>query len=164
MASGRSMTHAPFRDVPQSDYRLLRSEKKRGKVILALRTDKPEAELYLYDVLGLTYHKRAELKWPAHLKLAETLNSKIEEILNKSSILLDDLGGIVIFKGPGSFTGLRIGMSVANALAYAQNIPIVARGGEAWLTTAIKDLQTGQTDKIAIPEYGAPANITQPRK
>jgi tRNA threonylcarbamoyladenosine biosynthesis protein TsaB len=128
--------------------------------ILAIRTDKPEAELYL-----LEGNKRlSEIKWQAHLKLAETLNSKVEEILNKSSISYKDLNGIAVFKGPGSFTGLRIGMSVANALAYAENIPIVAREGEGWLRQSANDLMAGETDKIAIPEYGSPAHITQPRK
>jgi len=44
------MTHALSHGIPQSDYRLLHPEKKRGTVILALRTDKPEAELYLFDL------------------------------------------------------------------------------------------------------------------
>lgn len=129
-------------------------------IILALRTDKPEAELYLYD----DNKKLAGLKWQAHLKLAETLNSKIEEILNKSSISLYDLGGIAIFKGPGSFTGLRIGMSVANGLAYAQNLTIAARVGDDWLKNSIQDLLDGQNDKIAVPDYGAPARTTKPKK
>ncbi len=128
--------------------------------ILALRTDKPEAELYLYD----DDKKLTEIKWDAHLKVAETLNSKIEEILNKLSISYDELDGIAIFKGPGSFTGLRIGISVANALAYAQSIPIVARSGENWRKQAIKDLQTGKNDKIAALDYGAAAHITMPKK
>ena len=129
-------------------------------IILAIRTDKPEAELYVYDgqkMLG-------QAKWQAHLKLAETLNSKIEEILNKSSISYEDLEGIAIFKGPGSFTGLRIGMSVANALAYSQKIPIISRGGEEWLEQATKDLEAGKNDKVALPEYGAPPHVTKPKK
>jgi tRNA threonylcarbamoyladenosine biosynthesis protein TsaB len=128
--------------------------------ILALRTDKPEAELYIYD----GYKKLAEIKWQAHLKLAETLNSEIDKILNKLSISYDDLNGVAIYKGPGSFTGLRIGMSVANALAYAQSIPIVAKTGEDWIKKSIEALQSGKNDKIALPKYGGPPHITQPRK
>ena len=129
-------------------------------IILAIRTDKPEAELYIYD----GSEKLAEIKWQAHLKLAETLNTKIKGILNKSSISLAGLDGIAVYKGPGSFTGLRIGMSVANALAYAQSITIVARGGQNWLEQSIKDLQAGQNDTIALPEYGAPVRVTKPKK
>jgi tRNA threonylcarbamoyladenosine biosynthesis protein TsaB len=128
--------------------------------ILVLRTDKPEAELYIYD----GDKKLAELKWQAHLKLAETLNFKIEEILDLSSISYDSLDAIAIYKGPGSFTGLRIGMSVANAIAYAQNIPIAAKSGDDWIKQSIQDLQSGQNDKIAIPEYGGPAYTTKPKK
>jgi tRNA threonylcarbamoyladenosine biosynthesis protein TsaB len=128
--------------------------------ILILRTDKPEAEIYIYD----GDKKFAEIRWEAHLKLAETLNSKIEEILNKSSISYGDLDGVVIYKGPGSFTGLRIGMSVANAIAYAQDIPVVAKTGEDWIKESIKDLQAGKFDKIATPEYGSPAYTTKPKK
>lgn len=129
-------------------------------IILGARTDKPEAELYLYD----GNKKLAEIKWQAHLKLAETLNTKIEEILNKSNISYDELQGIAVYKGPGSFTGLRIGMSVANALAYAQNIPIVSKSGEDWLAESIMALEKGQNDKVVVPEYGASARTTQPRK
>jgi len=129
-------------------------------IILAIRTDKPEAELYIYD----GNKKTAELKWQAHFKLAETLNFQIEEILNKSSISYNQIGGIVIYKGPGSFTGLRIGMSVANALAYAKHLPIVARGGQAWLKTGIANLLAAKNDKIANPQYGAAAHITKPKK
>jgi tRNA threonylcarbamoyladenosine biosynthesis protein TsaB len=129
-------------------------------IILALRTDKPEAELYLYN----DTEKLAELKWPAHLKLAETLHTKIKEILNKSSISDNGLGGVAVYKGPGSFTGLRIGLSVGNALAYARNIPIVGTSGDQWLAAALKALLAGQNDKIVVPEYGAPVRVTKPRK
>ncbi len=129
-------------------------------IILAIRTDKPQAELYIYD----DHRKLSEIKWEAHLKLAETLNAKIKEILDSSSISYDDLEGIAVFRGPGSFTGLRIGISVANALAYAQNIPIIARGGSDWLDQVIKDMALGKNHKIAQPEYGALPHITKPRK
>lgn len=129
-------------------------------IILVIRTDKPEAELYLYDG-----QKRLEsIKWQAHLKLAESLNTQIEKILNKSSISYEDLQGIAVFKGPGSFTGLRIGASAANALAYSLDIPIIARGGKDWLNLALKDLESGNNDQIAVPEYGSRARTTRPRK
>jgi len=127
--------------------------------ILAIRTDKPQAELYLYD----DDKKLADIKWQAHRQLAETLNLKIDEMLNMLSISYRDLQAVAVFKGPGSFTGLRIGISVANALAYAQSVPIVARGGRGWLPGSIKALRAGQTDKIAVPDYGAPVHVTKPK-
>jgi tRNA threonylcarbamoyladenosine biosynthesis protein TsaB len=129
-------------------------------MILALRTDKPQAELYIYN----NQQKLAELKWPAHLKLAETIHEQIEKILNQASISYKQLDGITVFKGPGSFTGLRIGFAVANALAYSLEIPIIARGGKTWLEKSLKALLAGQNDKLAKPEYGSKAHITKPKK
>jgi tRNA threonylcarbamoyladenosine biosynthesis protein TsaB len=129
-------------------------------IILTLRTDKPEAEIGLYDG-----KKRLEYEiWQAHRELAETIHKKLEEILKKTSKELSDIEGVICLKGPGSFTGLRIGLSVGNALAYAQDIPIVARIGKDWLEVGIEDLQSGQNDKIAIPEYGSEAHTTKQLK
>jgi tRNA threonylcarbamoyladenosine biosynthesis protein TsaB len=129
-------------------------------IILTLRTDKPEAELGLYD----GDNQMAYMKWQAHRRLAETINDKIDEILNESSKSLHDIQGIVCFKGPGSFTGLRIGLSVANALAYGLKIPVTAQPDPRWLEKGIDELLAGRDDKIALPEYGAPVNTTQPKK
>ena len=82
----------------------------------------------------------------------------------KSSVQLNGLEGVVVFKGPGSFTGLRIGITVANALAYSYKISIVARAGEQWIEKGIKDLLAGQNDKIALPKYGTPAKTSKPVK
>lgn len=128
--------------------------------ILAIRTDKPEAELYVYE----GQKKLGEIKWQAHRQLAETIHKQVYKILDKSSIALDQLDGIVCFKGPGSFTGLRIGLSVANALAYSQNVPIVAREGQNWLQQGIDDLLSNKNDKITIPQYGAPPKTTSLKK
>lgn len=129
-------------------------------LILTLRTDKPEAELGLYeDEKQLAY-----VKWQAHLELSKTIHKKIKEILNKLSTSLEDIEGIVAYKGPGSFTGLRIGLGVANALAYAQDIPIVATAGENWLKNGIKDLLAGKNDKIVLPKYGSAPYTSKPHK
>lgn len=50
----------------------------------------------------------------------------IEELLNKNSIMVADLSAIAISQGPGSYTGLRIGASVAKGFCYACNIPLIA--------------------------------------
>jgi tRNA threonylcarbamoyladenosine biosynthesis protein TsaB len=129
-------------------------------IILTLRTDKPEAEIGLYDD-----DKQLEYEvWQAHRELAETIHKKIAEILKKASKDIHDIEGVVCYKGPGSFTGLRIGLTVANALSYVQNIPVVARQEPKWLENGIADLIAGQDDKIAIPEYGAEAKTTKQRK
>lgn len=129
-------------------------------IILTIRTDKPEAEIGLFeDGAKLAYET-----WHAHRELAETIHKKIADLLAQTGKELKDVQGIVAFQGPGSFTGLRIGLTVGNALAYAENIPIVAAQTVDWIRLGTTRLQNGETDKIALPEYGAEANITQPRK
>ena len=129
-------------------------------IILTIRTDKPEAEIGLYDdEKQLDY-----IIWQAHRELAETIHGKIQRILNKSSISWQDLGGIVCFKGPGSFTGLRIGLAVGNTLAYGLKAPIVAQSDPQWLERGIKDLLAGKNDKVAVPEYGSEPKTTRQRK
>ena len=49
----------------------------------------------------------------------------IHEILNNHSVNIDQLDGIAISSGPGSYTGLRIGMSLARGVAAAGNLPII---------------------------------------
>jgi tRNA threonylcarbamoyladenosine biosynthesis protein TsaB len=129
-------------------------------IILTIRTDKPESEIGLFD-----NQKKLDYEmWQAHRELAETIHKKIDELLKGQGKKLDDVQGIVCFEGPGSFTGLRIGLTVANTLACAQNIPIVARGDPQWLKKGISDLLAGQNDKIALPEYGGEVKTTKPRK
>lgn len=128
-------------------------------LLLTIRTDKPKSELGLYE----NDTQIAYVVWEAHRRLAETINHKITELLSSHNKQLEDLSGIVIYKGPGSFTGLRIGISVANALAYSQNLPIVAETDE-WIESGIARILRGETDKVPLPEYGAPVQITTPKK
>lgn len=129
-------------------------------MILTLRTDKPESEIGLFDGNKRLAHEA----WHAHRQLAETIHQKIKEILSSQGKSLHDITGIVIYKGPGSFTGLRIGISVANALAYSLNIPIAGTSGDDWLKDGLVKLQAGKGGAAVVPEYGSAANITQPRK
>lgn len=129
-------------------------------MILTFRTDKPEAELGLYDSdQQVTY-----LTWQAHRELAETIHRRIKELLGGQSITIQDITAIVCFQGPGSFTGLRIGLSVANALAASQNIPIVATQGDDWIEKGIARINSGENDMQALPFYGADAHITPQKK
>lgn len=133
-------------------------------MILALRTDKPEAELYIYKDES-SIEPLNSLTWEAHRQLSDTLLLKIDNLLQVSSLEKTDLKGIIVFEGPGSFTGLRIGITVANTLAYGLNIPIAGAMGNEWQLNALAELKK-QTDfnNGILPYYGSEAHITQPRK
>ena len=57
---------------------------------------------------------------------AERLHVFIEEIIKEAGITFKDLSAIAVSQGPGSYTGLRIGVSAAKGLCYALDIPLIA--------------------------------------
>jgi len=66
------------------------------------------------------YHK------PSHRNHSRLLIPTISNLVKKSGLKLNDIGGFCVSIGPGSFTGLRIGVVTVKGLAYALNKPIVA--------------------------------------
>jgi tRNA threonylcarbamoyladenosine biosynthesis protein TsaB len=56
---------------------------------------------------------------------AKKLMLLIESLFRKLGLNSKDLAAVAVSSGPGSFTGLRIGVSVAKGLAYAHNIPLI---------------------------------------
>jgi tRNA threonylcarbamoyladenosine biosynthesis protein TsaB len=57
---------------------------------------------------------------------AEKLHVFIEELLIENQLQFSDLSAIAVSQGPGSYTGLRIGVSSAKGFCYALNIPMIA--------------------------------------
>lgn len=57
---------------------------------------------------------------------AEKLHVFIEEVISESGISVQDLVAVAVSQGPGSYTGLRIGVSAAKGLCFALNIPLIA--------------------------------------
>ncbi|HRF28252.1 MAG TPA: tRNA (adenosine(37)-N6)-threonylcarbamoyltransferase complex dimerization subunit type 1 TsaB [Candidatus Saccharibacteria bacterium] len=128
-------------------------------MILLLDTSSPTCKLTLLDGENRVYNE-----WEAHRELAHNLLRYLREQLESQDKTLHDISAIGAFQGPGSFTGLRIGLTVLNTLAAELSVPIVGAQGEAWEDDAIRRLQLGENDKIVMPFYGREANITTPRK
>ena len=57
---------------------------------------------------------------------SELLNKYIEQVLERINVNLSDLDAICVGKGPGSYTGLRVGSSSAKGLCYALDIPLIS--------------------------------------
>ena len=57
---------------------------------------------------------------------AEKLHVFIEELFLETNLKLQDLNAVAVSQGPGSYTGLRIGVSAAKGLCYALSIPLIA--------------------------------------
>ena len=72
-------------------------------------------------------------------KHAEILPDFYIKLKNVSGFILDDIDAIAISIGPGSFTGLRIGLSFAKGLAYSKNLPIIPISTMMSLAYSLKD-------------------------
>jgi tRNA threonylcarbamoyladenosine biosynthesis protein TsaB len=128
-------------------------------MIIALNTSSPATQIVLVDTDGI---ECARKDWEAGRELSSQLLDAIHQLLIAHRLSWDSLTGVVVFRGPGSFTGLRIGVTVANAIAYAQSIPVAGVIGEKWLAQGVQDLARGKGSIQTQPEYGAPPRITRP--
>jgi tRNA threonylcarbamoyladenosine biosynthesis protein TsaB len=128
-------------------------------MILLLDTSTPLCKLTLIDG-----DWRYDDEWQADRTLAKYLLKYLSEQLQKNGKTFNDISGIGVFEGPGSFTGLRIGLTVLNTIANSQRIPIVGAQGESWQQTALARLRNNENDEMVLPFYGSEAHITKPRK
>jgi tRNA threonylcarbamoyladenosine biosynthesis protein TsaB len=129
-------------------------------MILALRTAGPTTFMNLIDSTGAVIAAR---EWESARQLADELIGTLTEFLVQNSTDFTGLAGIIIFSGPGSFTSLRIGHTVVNALASNLGIPVVGTGGDQWITEGTKALTRTPVGVIAMPFYGAEAHVTRPK-
>ena len=105
-----------------------------------------------------------EYEWQADRLLAKGLLGWIVDVLAETDMTFQDITGIGARKGPGSFTGLRIGLTVLNTLADSMAIPIVGESSDEWRDVCVSRLKAGENDGIILPLYDREANITKPRK
>ena len=71
----------------------------------------------------------------------------VDELLRETGVQPSDIDAIAVGKGPGSYTGLRIGVSFAKGMCYALNIPLIAIGSlDALAEVAREDFEAGILD------------------
>jgi tRNA threonylcarbamoyladenosine biosynthesis protein TsaB len=73
-----------------------------------------------------TVHSKLWFREMAGRSYSESLLSTVDEILREAEVALGQLSGVVVIRGPGSFTGIRIGVSAAKGLAEGLAIPLIA--------------------------------------
>jgi tRNA threonylcarbamoyladenosine biosynthesis protein TsaB len=128
-------------------------------MILLLDTSTPICKIILVDG-----EEQFSDEWQADRTLAKHLLGYIQARLEAQGKTFADITGIGVFQGPGSFTGLRIGLTVLNTIADSEQLPIVGVQDSDWQERAIERLHAGENDKIVLPFYGSEAHITTPRK
>jgi universal bacterial protein yeaZ len=128
-------------------------------VILLLKTDQADCYVELRQA-----ERQQQFSWQAGRNLADGLLQFLQQCLKEFGAEWADLSGLVVFRGPGSYTSLRIGLTVANTMASSLQIPIVGVDGEQWQSDGLARLSAGEDDKIVLPIYLQPVHITQPKK
>lgn len=88
--------------------------------ILALETSSQHCSVALQA--GKQLYSREDNSALSH---SRSLLSLIDQVLKDADLAMSELNAIAVSRGPGSFTGLRIGIAVAQGLAFGQQLPIV---------------------------------------
>ncbi|HPX64493.1 MAG TPA: tRNA (adenosine(37)-N6)-threonylcarbamoyltransferase complex dimerization subunit type 1 TsaB [bacterium] len=89
--------------------------------------------------------------YPGNREQAETLLPSIKQLLADADLKLSNLERIEVVNHGGSFTSLRLGVVIANALGYALGVPVRGTTGQPFLASGYQ---------IVVPEYISEPNIT----
>jgi tRNA threonylcarbamoyladenosine biosynthesis protein TsaB len=140
--------------------------------LLALDTSTPRAALAVVTAGGVVRVARPD---PA-ARHGRALLPAVRDLLADAGLAPADLGGLAVGLGPGSYTGLRVGLTAAKTLAYALRVPLagldslelVARNapGDALRVAVIADAQRGDlyAADFARDAEGAPLNRLTPTR
>jgi tRNA threonylcarbamoyladenosine biosynthesis protein TsaB len=90
-------------------------------MLVAIDTATDQASVALHD----GFRVRMEQSWESPRRHTTELTARLAEAMEALGLGPERLSGVVVAKGPGSFTGLRVGMAMAKGLALAQRIPLV---------------------------------------
>lgn len=92
--------------------------------ILSIETSSKICSVAIHNENGILTSAEVHIK-QSH---ASKLGPLIEQCINVSDITWSDVQAVAVSSGPGSYTGLRIGISTAKGLCYALGIPLIAIG------------------------------------
>ncbi len=136
-------------------------------MILILDTSNIE---YIYLALGEMGDIKYEKKILAKFEQEEKLLVSLKDFLSINKFEIIDLDGLIVVSGPGSFSALRIGLAVANTIAWSFNKGIVGfrkdefKNYQELLIKGEEFLSESKNFKIVLPQYGVEPNISKPKK
>ena len=115
-------------------------------IVFDTSTKACSVSLYRDSELLASWHQVAE-----GYTHAEELHLRISEVMQKAQVKFSQLDAVAVGKGPGSYTGLRIGVSSAKGLAYSLDIPLISIES---LDLILADIETPD-QSIVIPMIDA---------
>ena len=87
----------------------------------------------------------------------------LQKFLQKQKVQFRQIKKIIVCSGPGSFTGIRVGVALAQAIGFALNIPVIAIK-KTKVPKKLEDLRKLKISQHIVLHYGKPPNITKPSK
>jgi tRNA threonylcarbamoyladenosine biosynthesis protein TsaB len=90
-------------------------------MLVAIDTSTDYASLALHDGLQV----QAERTWKSPRRHTVELAPRLAATLRQLDLSVSHLSGVAVARGPGSFTGLRVGLAVAKGLALSQGLPLI---------------------------------------
>ena len=129
------------------------------RLLLAIDTSGTNALVALGELDGTLITER---RWPAGYRHGEELLTRIDEMLTNTGTFKAGIGGIVVGTGPGAFTGLRVGLATAKALARGLGVDIAgiptsealldaaSLAGAVGSTQAVLLLPAGPSDRVVV--------------
>lgn len=119
---------------------------RESRPTLAIDCSSEQAGLALFDG-----EATAELSWPAGRSQTTSLLAEIHHVLSLHELEPAQLAGVAVTIGPGAFSGLRVGLSVAKGLVLGLDLPIV---GVPTLVAAALPLASLGIDVVALVPAG----------
>lgn len=98
----------------------LRIKNLKKKITLSIDTSSNKEIMVSLEINGRKYVQKQEIG----LQKAQVVLPMVDKLLKKYGLKIGDINKIEVNTGPGSFTGLRVGISIANALSFALGVPI----------------------------------------
>ena len=123
-----------------------------GRVVIVLGIDTATDVVSVAVIDGETVLAASELR--SERRHAEDLTPMIEFVVQRAALTLHDLEAVAVNVGPGLFTGMRVGIASAQALAYALSLPLVGVDGLDALVAAVPSAIADQVD-IIVPTIDA---------
>lgn len=130
-------------------------------MFLYLDTTGEDTKIKLFNKNGKIHDQKI---WQSQKNQSEELTLEIDNILSKNGLAKTELSGIIVNQGPGSYTGLRVGLSTANAIAFSLDIPILGvKNGvnSAKIQKIVANFNQGSEKSLVLPIYKYPAKITK---
>ncbi|MCH7759757.1 tRNA (adenosine(37)-N6)-threonylcarbamoyltransferase complex dimerization subunit type 1 TsaB [Patescibacteria group bacterium] len=127
------------------------------------------------DKIFLAIFKRPASREVVYLTLArkqdrsESILKGLNQLFKKTNQSVKDIKGLIVVNGPGSFTGIRVALSIANTMAWQLKIPVVGislnkgNNTQTLIKAGRPKLLKIKTGRFVRPFYGRKLNITKPK-